>query len=315
MTKSIKSPLHRTAVVSTLLLSTLCVTSFAQEKAPVSDERISIESDDQILIEASIDLDFSGGNVAMFRATLNRELPDLNILVKGDPYSRSVLIPPMTMKNVDCQQIATCLEEVADIGCIFPSSNIMVLKLEMNDDVPPLDRLFDINFKGGSLADLKAVLEETLPDLNIIEGYSEDDMSSVQVPAVNLKGVNCHQLVELLHEIADDHLNFYFMEAETNILMLSGKVYRKPVSQPEPAPKPQLELLAYPMDNLLGSYSMEDIILALDQAYMVMDLDIPEYRVHKETSMLMVAVTPKQLEIANKILASLESAVEKASEN
>ena len=187
----------------------------------------------------------------------------------------------------------------------------MVLKLEMNDDVPPLDRPFDIDFKGGSLADLKAVLEETLPDLNIIEGYSVDDMNTVQVPAVNLKGVNCHQFADLLNEIEYDNTRFYFPEPETNILLLSGEVYREPVSQPKPAPKPKTELLAYHLDNLLGSYSMEDIILALDQAYMVMNLDIPEYRFHKETSMLMVAVTPKQLEIAHKILISLEDSVAK----
>ena len=124
MKKVLMSPFYKSVFVTALLVGAVSIHVSAKEKlimnAPatltLNDDDVRIESSELILIEKSIDLDFPGGSIAAFRAAVNRVLPDLNILVKGDSFSRSVSIPPMTMKNVDCQQLATCLEEIAGIS-------------------------------------------------------------------------------------------------------------------------------------------------------------------------------------------------------
>ena len=316
MRKDSAFPYRRSVFVFMLLTSAMCFHTAADEKmvieAPaeltITDEEMSIEgsSIELTLIDENLDLNFSGGSVADFMESVKTILPDLNIVVADYEALRSVWVPPMYMKAVDCRQLAACLEDISGIKCKFPGPNTMLILCSKSpDDNPtPVYQRFDLHFEnGGTVNQLLGVIQEAVPNLNILVTEGEELMDgAIVVPPLSLKQTNFDELWDVFYKFVYGIENEYMTDNTVFIACYDPTVEITPAES-----KPRKDLFIYPMAPLLESYSLADIMALIYQTCDVMEVQPPKFQIHDETSMLIASVTPKQSEIMQRILSSLST--------
>jgi hypothetical protein len=154
-----------------------------------------------------------------------------------------------------------------------------------------IDSVMDVDFEGGTLVEFKAFLETARPDLNIVVVYP-DDARFVDIPPIHLKEVDCHQLRDILASITRLKSDF----AGLNTLMIDSS-FRQAGTVP----------FVYPLATLLEAYDERDIFGLLYEAYCNMNIQRPDFLLHKETSLLIAFGNSDQCETAHRLLKTLES--------
>lgn len=161
----------------------------------------------------------------------------------------------------------------------------------------PRQPRFDLDFPGGTLGELVAILIETNPELNIV---MPDGVAQTKLPTMRLNQVSFSGMQEVVSSISPEGVHFQ---------QIDNSLYVAQVLRP--GKKPQMELkrklFVFPARDLLRDRTVEDLMAVLQQAFELTDQkEMPKFSLHKETMVLMATLNPDQYSVVSDLFSVLD---------
>ena len=176
-------------------------------------------------------------------------------------------------------------------------------------DHPAFDKKFDLDFPGGTLADLKAALQSEIPELNLIA----KDAQEVQIHPIELRNVGIKSVLDLLGEVSDPRVDC----AEFNREDLIYEVY---LSAPRPTQTAPDDMQVFTLGPLLKSdpnLTIEDVLSVIESTIELQEAQdpksmrqepegMPRLKYHETTGLLIVAAPQRKLLAIKQVITAIQ---------